>query len=95
MALVARGGRYMPAHIMAVPVMRPATPTPALRGPSLTDRQRDVLRLMAEGQSNKASGRQLSVAPDTVKTHVSQIFGELGAVNRADACMKARTLGLI
>lgn len=93
-ALVARGGRYMPAHIMAT---AGSCPTPAPPGPraALTERQRDVLRLMAEGHSNKAIGRLLSIAPDTVKTHVSQIFAELGAVNRADACMKGRSLGLL
>ncbi|MFC3711041.1 LuxR C-terminal-related transcriptional regulator [Sphingoaurantiacus capsulatus] len=93
MALVAGGGRYMPAHIMAVPVSRPA---PVVRTEvTLTDRQREVLRLMAEGQTNKDIGRQLGIAPDTVKTHVSQIFGLLGALNRADACMKGKSLGVI
>ncbi len=93
MALVAGGGRYMPAHIMAVPVSRPA---PVVRDEvTLTDRQREVLRLMAEGQTNKDIGRQLGIAPDTVKTHVSQIFGLLGALNRADACMKGKSLGVI
>lgn len=93
-ALVARGGRYMPAHIMASAGSRSAPAAPSPRA-ALTDRQRDVLRLMAEGHSNKEIGRLLSIAPDTVKTHVSQIFAELGAVNRADACMKGRSLGLL
>lgn len=91
--LVARGGRYMPAHIMAVPVKRPAPV--AHDAVALTDRQRDVLRRMAEGLSNKEIGRDLGIAPDTVKSHVSQIFGLLGAVNRADACMKGKSLGVI
>ena len=92
-ALVARGGRYMPDHITAGAAPR-REPAPVQRS-ALTDRQRDVLRLMAEGHSNKTIGRLLSIAPDTVKTHVSQIFAELGAVNRADACMKGRSLGLV
>lgn len=92
-ALVARGGRYMPAHIMAVPVSRPAAV--ARDTVALTDRQRDVLQRMAEGRSNKEIGRELGIAPDTVKSHVSQIFGVLGAVNRADACMKGKSLGVI
>lgn len=94
-ALVARGGRYLPAHIMATPVAPPVASASAPAGPSLTERQREVLQLMAEGQSNKEIGRTLAIAPDTVKTHVSQIFAELGAVNRADACMRAKALGLI
>ena len=94
-ALVARGGRYMPAHILASATSR-AQPAPAAAPRSaLTERQRDVLRLMAEGHSNKEIGRLLSISPDTVKSHVSQIFAELGAVNRADACMKGRSLGLV
>lgn len=93
MALVARGGRYMPAHIMALPVSRPVPAAHALV--ALTERQQDVLRLMAEGRSNKEIGRDLGIAPDTVKSHVSQIFGVLGAVNRADACMKGKSLGVI
>lgn len=93
MALVARGGRYMPAHIMAVPVVRPAPSATA--AVAITDRQRDVLRLMAEGRSNKEIGRELGIAPDTVKSHVSQIFALLDAVNRADACVKGKSLGVI
>ena len=93
MALVAAGGRYMPAHIMAVPVRRPAAaPRAAV---TLTERQRGVLQLMAEGKSNKEIGRDLGIAPDTVKSHVSQVFALLGAVNRADACMKGKSLGVI
>lgn len=93
MALVAGGGRYMPAHIRAVPVHRPAA---IVRDPvALTGRQRDVLERMAEGKSNKEIGRDLGIAPDTVKSHVSQVFALLGAVNRADACMKGRSLGVI
>lgn len=95
MAMVAGGGRYLPAHILAAPAARAAAPTTPAPRISLTDRQREVLRLMAEGQSNKAIGRALSITPETVKSHVSQIFAELGAVNRADACVRAKTLGLI
>lgn len=92
-ALVARGGRYMPAHILAVPVRRPvASASPRI---ALTERQLEVLRRIAEGQSNKEIGRALGIAPDTVKTHASQLFATLGAINRADACMKARSLGMI
>ncbi len=93
MALVAGGGRYMPAHIMAVPVQRPVAA--AREAVTLTGRQCDVLRLMAEGKSNKEIGRDLGIAPDTVKSHVSQLFAVLGAINRADACMKGKSLGVI
>jgi DNA-binding NarL/FixJ family response regulator len=92
-ALVAGGGRYLPAHIVAAPVRRPPpAPVPAI---TPTGRQLEVLRLMAHGRSNKEIARELQIAPDTVKTHVSQLFGLLGAVNRADACVKAKSLGVI
>lgn len=43
----------------------------------LTDRERDVLALMAEGRSNQAIGERLSMSPKTVETHVGSIFGKL------------------
>ncbi|MDO9487806.1 MAG: response regulator transcription factor [Sphingomonadaceae bacterium] len=89
MALVAGGGRYMPPHIMALPVQRPVAAA-AREAFTLTERQRDVLRLMAEGKSNKEIGRDLGIAPDTVKSHVSQVFAHQGAVNRAEACIKGK-----
>ena len=61
----------------------------------LTARQRDVLRLVARGQSNKEIARDLSVSPATVKTHVAQLIAILGASNRTDAAMRARTRGLL
>jgi DNA-binding NarL/FixJ family response regulator len=44
----------------------------------LTDREREVLELMAEGRSNHAIGEQLFVSPKTVETHIRQIFQKLG-----------------
>ena len=61
----------------------------------LTTRQRDVLRLVARGQSNKEIARDLGVSPATVKTHVAQLIAILGATNRTDAAMKARGRGLL
>ena len=50
------------------------------RGPlaELTERERDVLRLIAEGRSNAAIGAQLYLSPKTVESHISQIFSKLG-----------------
>jgi len=44
----------------------------------LTDRERDVLRLIAEGRSNKAIGEALFLSPKTIETHIRQIFLKLG-----------------
>jgi LuxR family transcriptional regulator, maltose regulon positive regulatory protein len=52
---------------------------------TLSPRELDILRLVADGQSNKEIARGLRIAPETVKTHVSKIFGKLGASNRAQA----------
>jgi DNA-binding NarL/FixJ family response regulator len=53
-----------------------------LRG--LTDRERDVIALMAEGRSNSAIGRQLFLNPKTVEGHIASIFGRLGLHPEAD-----------
>lgn len=98
--LVLAGGRYLPARLTALAAAEPRTerrapaPTAFARDP-LTPRQRDVLRLMAEGQSNKEIARALDLSPATIKTHVAQIIAAVGAVNRTEAAARARVLGLI
>jgi DNA-binding NarL/FixJ family response regulator len=62
--------------------------------PELTPRQRDVLRLMGAGLTNKEIGLRLGIAPATVKIHVSRIITTLGAVNRTDAVFRAGKRGL-
>lgn len=56
---------------------------------TLSPRELDILKLLADGQSNKEIARGLRIAPETVKTHVSKIFGKLGASNRAQAAAMA------
>ncbi len=51
----------------------------------LTDREREVLGLMAEGRSNQAIGERLFVSPKTVETHIRQIFQKLGLTGSADS----------
>ncbi len=62
---------------------------------ALTGREREILRLVAQGQSNKQIGVALSITERTVKFHVSAILRKLNAANRAEAVQKALTLGLI
>jgi LuxR family transcriptional regulator, maltose regulon positive regulatory protein len=61
----------------------------------LTDREVEVLRLLAAGRSNQRIAHELVVALDTVKKHVTHILGKLGATNRTEAVARARQLGLI
>ncbi|EIM72411.1 LuxR family DNA-binding response regulator [Nitratireductor aquibiodomus RA22] len=63
-----------------------------LRG--LTQRQTDVLRLLACGLSNKEIGLRLDISPFTVRIHVSAILKILGVTTRAGAAAKAIALGL-
>jgi LuxR family transcriptional regulator, maltose regulon positive regulatory protein len=61
----------------------------------LTWRERQVLRLLAEGRANRDIAAELVVTVDTVKRHVSHILAKLGAVNRTEAVARARDLDLI
>ena len=62
---------------------------------SLTERETEVLRLLAQGQSNKEIARHLSIVEDTVKTHVRHILGKLGVQSRTQAVLTAQHLGLV
>jgi two-component system nitrate/nitrite response regulator NarL len=61
----------------------------------LTDRERDVLRHLALGESNKAIADVLCVSEETVKTHVGHILSKLGVENRAQAVVQALKRGLV
>jgi two-component system, NarL family, response regulator LiaR len=61
----------------------------------LTERETEVLRLLAQGQSNKQIARSLHIAEKTVKTHVSNILGKLGVQSRTQATLYAIRTGLI
>jgi DNA-binding NarL/FixJ family response regulator len=63
--------------------------------PRLSPRERDVLRLLADGNSNKEIAAALRVTERTVKFHVTSIFNKLGAENRAQAVTIAHQRGLI
>ena len=61
---------------------------------SLSSREREVLRCLADGLSNKEIAQRLGVSEGTIKNHLSQIFGKLGAADRTQAALYARELGL-
>jgi DNA-binding NarL/FixJ family response regulator len=61
----------------------------------LTERELDVLRLVAEGRSNRQIARELFITVGTVKTHVHRIYSKLGVENRFQAAALARELHLL
>jgi LuxR family maltose regulon positive regulatory protein len=64
-------------------------------GIPLTPKERDILALIARGQSNKEVARNLKVAPETIKTHLKNIFLKLSVERRIQAVAKAQALGLV
>lgn len=62
---------------------------------ALTERETEVLRLLAQGQSNKEIARNLSITEKTVKTHVSNILSKLGVQSRTQATLYAVRIGLV
>jgi DNA-binding NarL/FixJ family response regulator len=60
----------------------------------LTEREREVLVLLAEGRSNKEIARQLHVSSRTVQGHVGHVLGKLGMVSRTQAAIYATRHGL-
>ena len=64
-------------------------------GARLSARERTIVLLMGHGLSNKRIARQLSIAPETVKSHAKSIFWKLTAQTRAQAVFRASALGLL
>jgi two-component system, NarL family, nitrate/nitrite response regulator NarL len=73
-------------------VPRPSGPAPA---DPLTDRELQVLSLLAEGLSNKQIGSRLEISEHTAKFHVNAILGKLGVQSRTEAVVRAARLGLL
>ena len=74
-----------------------ARPRPALTVaafPELTEREREILELVARGRSNSEITAQLVLSPKTVRNHVSNIFSKLQARDRAEAIVRARQAGM-
>lgn len=65
------------------------------RPDALSQRETEVLRLLAHGSANKQIARELGIAEKTVKTHVSSILGKLGLRNRTQAALHAGRVGLV
>jgi DNA-binding NarL/FixJ family response regulator len=72
--------------------MQPILPQTAF--PDLTEREREILGLIAMGKSNAEIAGELVLSPKTVSNHVSNIFSKLQVVDRAQAVLRARQAGL-
>ncbi len=94
----ARSRSIMPENVekllTAFGVDRAHPTTTALLEP-LTQREQEVLALLAAGLTNPEIAEQLVISPETVKKHTSSIYGKLVVTNRTEAAAKARELGLL
>jgi DNA-binding CsgD family transcriptional regulator len=78
------------------PRVRRSRDIPAASGsPALTARERAILELVAQGQSNKEIGRTLGISPETVKTHLENVYVKLAVERRAQAIARAKDLALL
>jgi LuxR family maltose regulon positive regulatory protein len=87
---------------LAAPTPEPALPSAqqasavfSAPGASLTRREQEVLRLLATGASNQEIAQTLVIELPTVKKHVSNLLGKLGASSRTQAISRARALSLL
>src|SRR5215467_1308685 len=67
---------------------------PAHLFPELTDREREILGMIAHGKSNAEITKELTLSPKTVSNHVSNIFAKLQVVDRAQAVLRAQQAGI-
>jgi DNA-binding NarL/FixJ family response regulator len=89
--IVAQGGTYVDPALAGVL----AGPGVADRLPTLTKREREVLRLLADGMRNEQVARELSISPLTVRTHVKKAMEKLEADTRTEAVARAMRASLI
>jgi NarL family two-component system response regulator YdfI len=94
----ARGETLLPPEVLARVVAHldagpqaPAAPADS----TLSERELEVLRLVADGQRNKEIADQLGITERTVKAHLQSIFNKLGATSRAEAIARAMAGGLL
>ena len=97
--LVLSGGTYIPPQLLSGAAASIVVENALVNRPkpsaALTERQIQVLRLMAEGKPNKAICRELNIEEGTVKAHIATIFRVLDVNNRTQAATAARSCGLL
>ena len=79
--------RRLMAYFASAPMAAPAFP-------ELSDREREILELIARGMSNQQIVDRLVISPQTVRNHVSNIFSKMQVRDRAEAVVRAREAGL-
>jgi len=89
--LIAAGGTYVPPEALEDRVKGALRRRGSLE---LTERQKDVLRLILKGYNNERIASELAIAPNTVKQHAHAIFTALGVSTRAEAVIAATRHGL-
>lgn len=82
------GQKYIPPEVGAKLLQR-------ISNPELSQREMEVLRLMAKGMGNQEIGTDLSIGESTVKSHVNRIFSKLGASDRTQAVITAIKRGIV
>lgn len=89
-------GVWVGARLFRRPSPEPFEPNAKVRETlGISDREFEVLSLLAAGRSNKEIAKQLEVSPNTIKTHVAKLFEKLEAQRRTEAISRARELGMI
>lgn len=81
-------------RVLAYFAASPPGGVPPQAFPTLTDREREILHLIAQGHPNPAIARQLSLSTKTISNYVSNIFTKLQVADRAQAIIRAREAGL-
>jgi DNA-binding NarL/FixJ family response regulator len=91
---VAEGNPWLPPRLTRK-LLAHLKPRPAAETPEpLTEREREILALLARGWSNRRIAETLHIAEMTVRTHVSHVLGKLGVSNRVEAALHALRSGL-
>lgn len=85
--VVAEFSRLAPARSPAITRNAPVEP--------LSERELEVLRHLAQGKSNKEIAAAMGIAEGTAKNHMTNILGKLGVLDRTQAALRARDLGLV
>jgi DNA-binding NarL/FixJ family response regulator len=92
--LVLAGEMYLPPLLLGSGTLIGSERSP-VNLPPLTERQADVLAMLAKGASNKVIAKALNLSDKTVKAHVTAIFRALNVNNRTEAAHRAREAGMV
>lgn len=82
------------AHRLMQYLGAPHSPNPSQPFPDLTEREREVLALIAQGYTNQAIAERLVISPKTVRNHISSIFSKLQVTSRLEAILRAKDAGM-